>query len=101
MKRDLDEVVQSQQKMLGKSEATFPIKIYNQFQRLLASVAAWQKLAPGIEILYLDYKDVVAQPDKIAEQIQEFVGVPLDQEAMTQVVDPTLYRNKNKNSPQA
>ena len=95
MKRDLDEVIQSQQKMLGKSESIFPVKIYNQFQRLLASVAGWQKLAPGVEILYVEYKDLVAEPYKVVEQIQSFVGLPLDQQAMAQVVDPALYRNKN------
>ena len=95
MKRDLDEVIQSQQKMLGKSESIFPVKIYNQFQRLLASVAGWQKLAPGVEILYVEYKDLVAEPYKVVEQIQSFVGLPLDQQAMAQVVDQALYRNKN------
>ncbi|MDX1461678.1 MAG: alkaline phosphatase family protein [Marinirhabdus sp.] len=94
MKRDLNEVIQSQQKMLGKDKEVFPVKIYNQFQKLLSNVTAWCKREPGVEILYLDYKDVLENPLETAAQVQKFIGVDLDTDAMASCVDMSLYRNR-------
>lgn len=97
MKRDLNEVIQSQQKMLGKSDAVFPVKIYNEFQKLLSNVIVWNKKEPGVEILYLDYKDVLENPKETALKVQGFIGRDLDLEAMESCVDKSLYRNRAKN----
>lgn len=98
MKRDLNEVIQSQQKMLGKSDAVFPVKIYNEFQKLLSNVIVWNKKEPGVEILYLDYKDVLENPKETARKVQEFIGVDLDVAAMEGCVDKSLYRNRAEKS---
>ena len=94
MNRDIHEVIQSQQKMLGKNSEVFPVHLYNQFQHLLKSVTGWQKIEPGVEILYINHKDVIHNPEKVAEQVAKFIGKPLDVNAMASVVDPNLYRNK-------
>jgi hypothetical protein len=94
MNRDIHEVIQSQQKMLGKNSEVFPVHLYNQFQHLLKSVTSWQKIEPGVEILYIHHKDVIENPEKVAEQVSKFIGKPLDVPAMASVVDPNLYRNK-------
>jgi len=72
----------------------FPVHLYNQFQHLLKSVTSWQKIEPGVEILYIHHKDVIENPEKVAEQVSKFIGKPLDVPAMASVVDPNLYRNK-------
>jgi hypothetical protein len=94
MNRDIHEVIQSQQKMLGKDKEVFPMHLYNQFQRLLKSVTSWQKVEPGVEILYVNHRDVIEDPETVARQVAEFIGQPLDIGAMATVVDPKLYRNK-------
>jgi len=94
MNRDIHEVIQSQQKMLGKNSEVFPVHLYNQFQHLLKSVTSWQKIEPGVEILYIHHKDVIENPEKVAEQVSKFIGKSLDVHAMATVVDPILYRNK-------
>ncbi len=96
MNRDLHEVVQSQQKMLGKNSEDFPVHLYNQFQRLLKSVTGWQKIEPGVEILYINHREVIEHPEQVAKQVAKFIGKPLDIKAMASVVDPQLYRNKNQ-----
>ena len=93
-KRKSETIVQSQQKMLGKNSEVFPVHLYNQFQHLLKSVTGWQKIEPGVEILYINHKDVIHNPEKVAEQVAKFIGKPLDVNAMASVVDPNLYRNK-------
>jgi len=94
MNREIHEVVQSQQKMLGKKSDDFPIHLYNQFQRLLKSVTGWQKMEPGVEVLYVNHREVIEDPLKVAQQVAKFIGHPLDINAMAAVVDPQLYRNK-------
>lgn len=96
MKRDLNEVIQSQQKMLGKTQDVFPVKIYNEFQKLLSNVAIWSKKEPGVEILYVDYKEVLEQPEEMAQKVKEFIGQDLDVEAMAGCVDTSLYRNRKE-----
>lgn len=94
MKRDLQEIITSQQKMIGKNEDVFPVKLYNQFQKLLANVNVWNKNQSGVEILYIDYKETLENPDKVLLKIEEFLGITLDQEAMASCIDKSLYRNK-------
>jgi len=92
--RDIHEVIQSQQKMLDKDSQDFPVHLYNQFQRLLKSVTGWQKVEPGVEILYVNHRDVIKDPETVAKQVADFIGRPMDVEAMASVVDANLYRNK-------
>ena len=94
MKRDLNEVIQSQQKMLGKNEEEFPVKLYNQFQKLLANVGVWNKKEPGVEILYVDYTEVLDDPESQLDRIEKFLGVSLDKEKMKGCIDKSLYRNR-------
>jgi hypothetical protein len=44
----------------------------------------------------LPYHDVLNQPKETAEKIQEFLGVPLNIDAMIQQVDQSLYRQRKK-----
>jgi predicted AlkP superfamily phosphohydrolase/phosphomutase/tetratricopeptide (TPR) repeat protein len=94
MKRDMGEVLRSQQIMLKRNPDEFPMAIANAFQKELEFVQNWAKTEPSVSILYLDYKDVIANPVANAEKISEFLGKPLSIEQMAQVVDPSLYRNK-------
>ena len=48
MTRDLNEILKSQQKMIGKTEDVFPVKLYNKFQKLLSNIEVWKKKEPGV-----------------------------------------------------
>jgi len=94
MKRDLTEVVKSQQKMIGKDPNTIPVKLYNSYHEQLKQVEVWKEKEPGVELIYVDYTEVLEDPNSITEKIEKFVGVTLDQPAMASCVDKSLYRNK-------
>ena len=94
MNRDINEVIQSQQKMLGKKEEVFPVTLFNKFQKLLMNVNVWNKKEPGVEILFVDYKEVLNNTDEITEKIEAFIGQELNKEEMAKCVDKSLYRNR-------
>lgn len=94
MKRDLSEVVRSQQIMLGKDPDVLPMGLFTAYERELQNLALWEKLQPHASVLELDYPTVVANPGAATKQLASFLNKPLDEQAMRQVVDPTLHRNK-------
>lgn len=95
MKRDLNEIIQSQQKMIGKNEDVFPLKLYNQFQKLIANVQVWNSKHPGVEILYVDYKQLLNNPKPLLDKIEKFIGIPLEKDKMESCIDKSLYRNRS------
>jgi len=46
------------------------------------------------DVLYLDFSEVVGDPETAARQINEFLGGLLEVETMATQVDPNLYRNR-------
>ncbi|QNJ96954.1 alkaline phosphatase family protein [Constantimarinum furrinae] len=96
MTRNLDEVVKSQQKMIGKDTNTIPVKLYNAYWEQLSAVEVWKDKEPGVELIYVDYKDVLENPESISEKVSSFIGVDMDETAMAACVDKSLYRNKVK-----
>ena len=51
-----------------------------------------------ISTLFLGYKDVLEDPVEVSTQLQAFLGNNLDQQAMRDVVDHNLYRQRLKPS---
>jgi len=98
MKRDLDEVVKSQQRMIGKDPDTIPVSLYNSYYGQLQQIGVWKDKEPGVELIYVDYADVLSDPDETLRKVIDFTGVQLDFEKMKACIDPTLYRNRVKES---
>lgn len=94
MTRDLNEVIKSQQVMQGKDADAFPIKLVESYHKLLNSVEIWKNREAGVEMIYINYKDVLDNPEEIVNKVQEFIGQPMDIDAMMSCVDKSLYRNK-------
>jgi len=97
MQRDMDEILQSQQKMLGKKEGTYPVAIAKAFEKELERVEIWAKKEPNVDILNVNYKEIIVNATDMAGKIDEFLKFQLDTEKMIEVVDPDLYRNKIEN----
>ncbi|MDT0559040.1 alkaline phosphatase family protein [Ichthyenterobacterium sp. W332] len=95
MNRDLNEVVKSQQIMTGRNPDELPVKLLNAFKKQLKKVEAWKDSEPGVELIYLNYKDVLQNPIDAADKIESFIGVKMEKNGMVQSVDKTLYRNKS------
>jgi hypothetical protein len=50
----------------------------------------------GVKVLRVHYHRVLREPKVVAEEVNAFLGVPLNVEAMTRQVDGSLYRNRMK-----
>ena len=100
MRRDMPEILASQQKMLerrGEGEAAIDDqKMTELFEKHLSSVEQWLNAQANISTLDLHYSDIVADPLPFIEKINVFLGGTLDTEKMLEVVDPTLYRNRQE-----
>ena len=98
MRRDLDEVFESQRDMLrtrGDSAAD------QSGDRLIQALAAelertkdWLRRQQNISVLEIQYARVIADPPGQAREVAYFLGDDLDVEAMANAVDPTLYRHR-------
>jgi hypothetical protein len=97
MQRDMEEVLASQKVMLkrrGKHTSRDDQEMGSRFANHLADIAAWLKTQAHIEVLYVNYADVMNYPLASAEQVNRFLGNGLDPQKMATAVDQTLYRNK-------
>jgi len=100
MQRPLPEVMASQDEMLRR-RGTFDgsidnSAIVNAFRDHLYKVHSFLSSQSHMAVMRLPYHDVLNQPKETSQKIQEFLGIPLDLEAMTQQVDASLYRQRKK-----
>jgi len=97
IRRDLDEVLASQRKMLarrGETEDTAPERMRALFEDDLWRAGYQIKRRPEFESIEVHYSAVLARPLEEAGRIAAFLGGGLDVEAMAAAVDPQLYRNR-------
>jgi hypothetical protein len=97
MRRNIDEVLASQAAMLrrlGKSAPLDDARMAALFHDGLAKFDAWVKDRPNFHLLDVSYNALVTDSAPIAAEVDQFLGGGLDVDAMTRVVDPTLYRNR-------
>lgn len=94
MKRDLHEVVKSQQKMVGKNTDVLPVSLLHAYQDQLNNIEIWKEKEPGVELIYVDYQDVLNNTESVVEKVSNFIGTSLDTNNMMAAVDKKLYRNK-------
>ena len=97
MRRDLSEVLASQQKMLDRRAEPNEIedeKMLEIWKDHLWKVNYLLNHADHLESLEIPYEDVVANPLEQARRMKDFLGLPLDPEQMAGAVDEKLYRNR-------
>ncbi len=97
IRREMEEVLASQRKMLarrGETEETAPERMRALFEDDLWRAGYQLKRRPEFESIELRYSDVVARPLDEARRLAAFLGGGLDAEAMAAAVDPQLYRNR-------
>ena len=96
MRRDLDEVLASQKKMLdrrGEENTIDDDQMRDLWKNHLWRSNYLLKNQPQFEFIEILYSDVLANPEANARRIAEFIG-GLDARKMAEVVDPDLYRNR-------
>lgn len=100
MQRPLPEVLASQDQMLRRrgtyKQGTDPAAISAAFEKHLREVYAWLEGKSYVQVLGVQYHDVLRQPRDIGQLLMQFLATSLDVDAMTQQVDASLYRNRSK-----
>jgi hypothetical protein len=98
MHRDIQEVLESQGKMLsqrgevGGSVGDAALQKY--YEVHLRKVKYFLGHEPGFSAIDIAYADVLANPETMVRRIRTFLGANLDVTGMTGVVDAGLYRNR-------
>jgi len=98
VKRDLREVVRSQEVMLRRRGAEganlTDEQLISAYERQLAKIERWLAGQPSFQVLHVSYNDLMADPARAAAAINRFLGGSLDEEQMLGHVDPALYRQR-------
>lgn len=100
MERPLAEVVASQAAMIQKLGTQGSALAADAMERALEAHLRQVKTLiasrPEIAVCWMDYHRILRDPAAAANEIQHFLGVPLDVAAMTLQVDPSLYRQRQQ-----
>jgi hypothetical protein len=97
MRRDLTEVISSQNKMLdrrGETSIDDNEMMAEAYRNHLAAVRILVRKKPNFEILEVRYDAAVKAPKDAARAVNQFLGGTLDEAAMVAAVDAELYRNR-------
>lgn len=97
--RDLDEVLQSQEKMLkrqGMPIGTDTATMQDYFEKHLRTVREW--LAEQQNMLYIEcrFADLFVHPSREVARISRFLARDFDKPAMIQSIQPELRRQRNQ-----
>jgi Sulfotransferase domain len=99
MRRPLEEVITSQNRMLerlGREVAPVPqASVVTAFTNHLKEIKKWLSEQPNMSVHYVDYPSVVQQPGVESARIAEFLGQPLKIDAMKAQVEQSLYRERS------
>jgi hypothetical protein len=103
MVRDPDEILASQKQMLKRRGTPAPgaddEAMKRHFEAHLQKVRAWLAERPNIRVHYCDYRELLRAPVEPVRRLAEFLGGGLDQRAMVEAVDQSLYRNRAAAGP--
>ncbi len=94
MNRDITEVMKSQQKMIGKDPDVLSIRLFESCRNQLKFTESWKEKEPGVELIYVNYKDALNNTDEVIKKVVSFIGIALNKKEMAKCVDKTLYRNR-------
>jgi hypothetical protein len=100
MERELKEVLISQRKMLdhrNESSTLSDEEMEIQLRKHLSLVKSWLVRQPNMDILYVNYNALVANPEPLCAQLVDFLSLPLNQAQMLAVPSRQLYRNRAAN----
>ena len=104
MKRQIDEMLASQRKMLERNGKSVINYDNGEMKRLygthLVEIEKWLGEQKNVDVLYVNYNDTLSDPTETARRVIHFLGNRLDMEAMLTVVDKSLYRQRKIVSPE-
>ena len=99
MRRDIQEILASQAKMLenrGEENKADDETMTDLFAKHLKQVEGWMKDQSNLQYIDVDYNAMLEDPEPHVKKINQFLGGELDEAAMLAVVDPKLYRQRKE-----
>ena len=96
MRRDMDEILRSQEKMLSKDQVSEREKFRTVYEFHLKKTYRFFK-ENEIPFLDVNYSELVNDPENEIQKLITFCEVTTDLEDLVQVVRPELYRNRHEN----
>ncbi|HEY7330188.1 MAG TPA: sulfotransferase domain-containing protein [Gemmataceae bacterium] len=100
MERDIDEMLDSQEKMLKRlgRKAAPREEIKPAFKKHLERLFQWLGQQRNMQTLRISYNDLLHHPQEQARRVREFLASKVDLERMIHSVDRSLYRNRKESS---
>jgi hypothetical protein len=98
--RDLEEVLDSQERMLVRRKQPLPATperrklLRDEYGRTLARVKAALAKRPATELLVVEHRAAIGDAWGMAEKVNAFLGGGLDVAKMAAAIDPSLHRNR-------
>ena len=100
MRRDLDEVLASQDKMiqrLGTTDASADAEAMKEaYRNDIIRARRLCKKRPNFEMIEVHYRATIEDPVDTSRKVNAFLGHRLDEAAMREAVDESLYRNRRR-----
>ena len=98
MRRDLNEILASQKQMLvRRGEPIDKIDddtLGDLFQKHLLQVEKWISQQPNIGVTYVNYSDILQNPEADIQKVVQFLDMSLDKSLMMGVPEKKLYRQR-------
>jgi hypothetical protein len=99
MRRNMAEILASQKQMLihrgEAADAVSDEQLALIFTKHLRRFDAWVARQPNVEIMYVNYNEMLEAPAEHASRVNQFLGGTLDLAKMVAVVDKALYRQRH------
>jgi hypothetical protein len=100
MRRDMPEILASQTRMLvNRGEDTNKInddEMAALYEKHLAKTFEWLRSQQHMDVLFIHYNKMLADPTPEIPKINQFLGGTLDTSRMAQIIDPSLYRQRQE-----
>ncbi len=99
MRRDLDEVLASQNKMLERREEPNPVsdaKAKESYRKHIIDIKVYVRTRPNFELLEVHYKQALDDPRGVAEKVSCFLEQRAEPDKLMSAVDAQLYRNRKE-----
>ncbi|NOZ70072.1 MAG: sulfotransferase [Deferribacteres bacterium] len=98
MLRDIDEILASQRKMADRLvQGADSIKdhiLKQNYTRHLEEIQTWLERKEDVDVMYVNYRDVLSDPLSTATDICKFLDMNLNTRRMAYATDSSLYRQR-------
>ena len=98
MKRNMDEMVSSQRKMLERQKPEQADVDYKKmatlYEKHLRDIKPWLETQENIDVIYISYNDLIENPLENLTHLNRFLDNRLEVDSMLKMLDKSLYRNR-------